>query len=198
MHQYLSQLDYKIFTSLNNWSANHTAFAVFSFFADKLVYIMVLLLIAYWFAGKPREKARAAIITAAAAFIISRGILAELIRHIWTRNRPFVAHTVANVYDRVSGEASFPSGHASAMFAIALAVYFYNKKWGTWLLALSVVTGFSRVVVGEHYPSDIIGGTILGLAVAYLVFKYLAPKMAVFTRKASALSDRLIPFTKQQ
>jgi undecaprenyl-diphosphatase len=195
MHQYLSNLDYNLFLAMNSLSKDHTLFLLFSFLADKLAYIMGLAAVIMWFWVKPKEVTRKAILLSGVALVLSRGILVEIIRHFYHRPRPFIAHNVTYLFKKID-EASFPSGHASAMFAIAMVIYMYNKKWGTWMFVMAILTGISRVIVGEHYPSDIIGGTILGLIVGYAVVKLLDQKFDGIARKISAISDKLLPFTK--
>ncbi|MBI4837321.1 MAG: phosphatase PAP2 family protein [Candidatus Portnoybacteria bacterium] len=53
---------------------------------------------------------------------------------------------------------------------MSTAIYFYNKKWGTAFFIASILMNVSRIVAGVHYPSDIIGGAIVGIAVGWLVF----------------------------
>ena len=65
---------------------------------------------------------------------------------------------------------SFPSGHSTFFFALAATVYFYNKKWGWWFFLAAIIINISRVIAGVHYPSDILGGAIIGILVAYFVF----------------------------
>ncbi|MBU6414904.1 phosphatase PAP2 family protein, partial [Patescibacteria group bacterium] len=45
----------------------------------------------------------------------------------------------------------------------------YNKKWGIWFFAAAILMDVSRIVAGVHFPSDILGGAMLGIAVGYLV-----------------------------
>ncbi|MFN4181423.1 MAG: phosphatase PAP2 family protein [Candidatus Paceibacteria bacterium] len=63
---------------------------------------------------------------------------------------------------------SFPSNHMTVVTALAFAVYFLNKKLGRFLLIAAVLIGVSRVVLGVHYPLDILGGFILGYFVYYI------------------------------
>lgn len=93
----------------------------------------------------------------------------ELIRAVIHRPRPYLSHDVVQPLFTVS-EWSFPSGHALFMFAFATAVYFFDKRWGGWMFAGSVVMVLSRIGAGVHYPSDIIVGAVLGAAVAYFVY----------------------------
>lgn len=67
---------------------------------------------------------------------------------------------------------SYPSGHAAAAFAVALVLGLTCKKPWVWFAALSAaaLTALSRVYLGCHYPSDVLGGSILGAAVGAAVY----------------------------
>ena len=64
------------------------------------------------------------------AAIISKFILAEIIRWIWFRPRPFVSLNFIPLISQSAEESAFPSGHASFYFALSTIVYIYNKKIG--------------------------------------------------------------------
>ncbi|WP_110945751.1 phosphatase PAP2 family protein [Streptomyces avicenniae] len=95
------------------------------------------------------------------------------------RPRPFVDHPgELTVLVEGKGGWSFVSDHASAAMAVAIALFLVHRGVGLVALALALCQGFTRVFVGVHYPSDVIGGFALGMAVALL----LAPAaMAVLT-----------------
>ncbi len=84
-----------------------------------------------------------------------------------------------------------------AVFAMAMAIYFYNRAWGIGLMAAGVIIGAARVAGGVHYPSDIIGGVIVGLLTGLLVHYVIEPRAESFTAKISRISDRLLPFTRR-
>jgi undecaprenyl-diphosphatase len=82
----------------------------------------------------------------------------------------------------VDTAASFPSGHTIFMFALATGVWRINKRFGWWLYALGLLIGAARVAGGVHYPSDIVGGIVLGIATSFVItwcWKALARTVAI-------------------
>lgn len=73
-----------------------------------------------------------------------------------------------------SGEWSLPSNHAANMAAVAMVVFFMGR-FPDWLvrllLALALITGFSRIYLAQHYPFDILTGFVWGSLMAYLVIQ---------------------------
>lgn len=102
--------------------------------------------------------------TASVAWIVAH-FLKDLIAH----PRPSDIVTLIRPNDAYS----FPSGHASFMFALAFTMYHLDKKASWLLFALAVVTGIARVFAGVHYWYDILGGAILGYLVSLAVVSFL-------------------------
>ena len=76
---------------------------------------------------------------------------------------------------------SFPSGHASSSFAVATALYLYNKKWGKPAMIFASIIAYSRVYMCVHYLSDIVAGATLGIIVAYSVYNFF--KFLCYTKQ---------------
>ena len=104
----------------------------------------------------------------------SRFFITDLVRFFYSRPRPF---ETMDIYQLVAhdGGSSFPSGHAAFFFALAAGVFIYYRKWGILFYLFALAMGISRVIAGVHFPSDILGGAVIGIVSAYLVF-YITKK----------------------
>jgi undecaprenyl-diphosphatase len=106
------------------------------------------------------------------------GFFDLLISTLWKRPGPFVSHaSVINIHlqNLNLNNSSFPSSHTYIAFGIAMSVFLYgHKKLGSLLFLLAVLVAVGRVGTGLHYPSDVIGGAMIGSlsgVLAYLVIR---------------------------
>ena len=107
----------------------------------------------------------------AANFLACNVVLKPLI----DRTRPYYVLDYTPLIPPV-GDASFPSGHTSASFAAATAIYAINKKWGITAYIFAAVMGFSRLYLGVHFPTDVLAGALVGTAAAMIVIKIFDAK----------------------
>ena len=99
------------------------------------------------------------------AFLIERPIYFVL-KNGLKRNRPEAALTNFRSIITPSDQFSFPSGHTSAAFMMATLLGFYFPPLIIPLYCWATAVGCSRVVLGVHFPSDILIGALLGLGTA--------------------------------
>lgn len=99
------------------------------------------------------------------AFLIERPIYFVL-KNAFKRNRPQEALKDFSSLITPSDQFSFPSGHTSAAFMVATVCGFFIPILVLPLLLWATLVGFSRVVLGVHFPTDILVGLALGVSVA--------------------------------
>lgn len=175
-------LDINIFYFFNNLAGQSRIFDILvTFLAAYLQYFLVLafILLLYFSGYTKPEKLRIFLVTII-AIAVSRLGVAEFIRFLYHRPRPFLTLQVHKLLS--SGwfysdtEWSFPSGHSAFFFAMATVIYLYNKKWGIGFFIAAILMNISRIIAGVHYPSDILGGAVIGVVVGYIIF-YFAEKI---------------------
>ena len=120
------------------------------------------------FIKKYRKQGLTVIICIAACFVVNNIIIKNLV----DRPRPFVTFEWLKAIIELPDDASFPSGHACASFAGAYALYKGCGKKTWWVFIGAALIAISRIYVGVHYPSDIIGGAIIGLVCSAVVYKF--------------------------
>jgi undecaprenyl-diphosphatase len=87
-----------------------------------------------------------------------------LLKDATHRPRPFVAHPQIHPLYAVHS-SSFPAGHAATAFAGATVLAYVARRAAPVLFLTAALIGFSRVYVGDHYPTDVLAGAALGLLV---------------------------------
>jgi len=129
----------------------------------------------------------------------------NLVKFVFHRPRPChlvdgkaVVEQVRLLVDCGSGY-SFPSSHAVNNFGFATLMSFYYRRWSWLFLLYASLMALSRVVVGVHYPSDILGGAVMGagFAFGYIalwellagIFPFMRPLSSETTVSASGSED---------
>ena len=87
------------------------------------------------------------------------------------RIRPYDVNQGISLLIERPSDYSFPSGHTLASFEAATVIFRYHKKWGIPALLLAALIAFSRMYLYVHYPTDILGGVVLGVIIGFAAFK---------------------------
>ena len=110
--------------------------------------------------------------------MVSTSLLGSLIfnnfilKNIVARPRPYTVLENLTILIPEPGEFSFPSGHTSSSFAAGVVLYLMlPKKYGIPAMILAFLIGISRLYVGVHYPTDVIGGMVMGAILAVATVK---------------------------
>lgn len=169
MYSFFHALDLSTFQALHDISGKAAwSDSVILFFGHWLPYVvlaavLVLALRDFW-AGQKINAASYAV--ALISGLVARYGVAEAIRVFYHRPRPFIALDLPHLLTEMS--YSFPSGHSIFFFALAAGVFAQNRRVGSWLFVAALLIGLGRIAAGVHYPSDIVGGALLGILVGFL------------------------------
>lgn len=91
-----------------------------------------------------------------------------LLKPLFGRIRPFSFNSAIDLLVSPPMDASFPSGHTAASFAAVFALKASGSPLWKPALALATVISFSRLYLYVHWPSDVLGGALLGMAVGWM------------------------------
>lgn len=119
-----------------------------------------------------REQVSEYIVAVITAFVIER-ICYLVLKKGLKRRRPPQVFPFFQASINAPDEFSFPSGHTSAAFLLAILTMFYFPVLALPLLVWAVMVGMSRVILGVHFPADVFAGMSLGLGIGCYVKFFL-------------------------
>lgn len=139
--------------------------------AAEALYLLLLVVLVVF----ARHERFAPVRRAAVAAGLSAGLgllVVKIITEFYDRARPFVAHPgVLHLFARHAPDASFPSDHATASMAIAVAFLLRRRFFlGVLTFVLAWILDFGRVALGIHYPTDVLAGAAIGTLAALLLW----------------------------
>ena len=153
--------------------------------------ILSLALLALWFHGESNaDRLRNQLVSVAGAMSIGfSNLLILTLNSQFERDRPFVdLDVVLHFYEPT--DSSFPANVAAVGFAAATSVFLCHRRLGAALYAVAVSWGVARVYAGVHYPTDILAGAAIGVAMAFAAV--LATRMLLVFIRPSLRFFRLV------
>lgn len=169
----LLQIDHNWLVFLNHFALSSKIIReVFIIGGEYLIYLVPLILIVLWFwEVKSKKVALRAVLAGLVSWLVAANILGRLIN----RPRPVEAGQIQEVlFHRPT--YSFPSDHAAFLFALSFSFWLSGyKKLSYFSFALAIISSFSRVALGFHYPSDILVGAFLGILIGWLIWLFDRP-----------------------
>lgn len=161
-------MNYELFKSIHNLSGHSSALDdLMVFITDKAIYIFALVLLVLWFFGGKSMKR--AVLYAGGTGVIAL-VVNVLIAQIYYEPRPFVTHHIQTLIPHAK-DSSFPSDHSTGAFTIAISMWFRYKKIGISMFILALLTGFSRIWAGLHYPFDVLGSLMVAIVLSFVLVK---------------------------
>ncbi|MBV1703048.1 MAG: phosphatase PAP2 family protein [Hyphomicrobiales bacterium] len=162
-------VDVAVTQAINQW-AGHSPLvdSVMIGLSTYGVPLLVLAVAGQWWRGTERLHHRHILLATGFSFLLGLAFN-QLILLFVHRLRPYDAG-ISHLLVARSADPSFPSDHATASFAIAAAFLMQGaRRMGLAFLVAAVLVGLSRIYIGTHYASDVLGGAATGILAAFVV-----------------------------
>lgn len=170
------------------------AVALFSWLGEGiLVYVLCVVLIVFsvvrdlsdhGLRARVHDFTRATASLYVFAAVVVAGLAAALLKFVIGRARPRLIEEAGpyafDLFGPNANWASFPSGHTTTIMSCAAALALLLPRWRIPIIIAGVFFSLSRVFIGAHYPSDVLGGVALGALVSWLFARALARRRVVF------------------
>ena len=129
--------------------------------------------------GSKYQRTTAILMIILFTILIIIGVTTKILNN---RERPYDTLPGVDLLVPKENDLSFPSGHVLIVSGGAtLLLLRERKRWATLALLEAILVSISRVYVGVHYPSDVIGGWILG-AIFAIIVELVSQKTAIFNQ----------------
>lgn len=158
--------------SVLNWLQEHMAnpildgfFAFVTHLGDEGI-LWIALAVIFLFFKKTRKMGITMGVALLLGLILGNGVLKNVIGRVRPYNLDGAYGSIIGVDDLLvgqPGDKSFPSGHTLGSFEAALAMLYYDRRFGIPAVVLAAMIAFSRMYLYLHYPTDIMGGVVLAV-----------------------------------
>ncbi len=190
----MSGLDVHLFRVINGGLSNAVFDSLMPFITAPGHFVIPLALIGVGLVVWGGWKGRLLVVMALLLLVVSNAV-SEQLKQLFQRPRPCLAlETVRLLVGCSKTNFSFPSSHASNITAQALLFAFFYRPIAVPLFLVAAGVGYSRVYVGVHYPLDVVGGILVGLACG-AVFIFLTREVERRLPKRQPTSDNRQPLT---
>jgi len=167
MGNLLLGLDRWLFEAVNEGQRNLLFDGLMPWLSNKYYFLIPALALAAFLVARGGERGRWAVAAALLAVLLADGG-GNLVKGLVARPRPCHALLGVSLLSGCGRAFAFPSNHAMNMFALATALGYHYRRWVWALGGLAAAVSYSRVYLGVHYPGDVLGGAILGVAAGAL------------------------------
>ena len=153
--------DHQLFVVLNRLPHVPLTDAIALILSGVGTYGLIWAVLGLWIFIREERKDRWFFLQCVLAGIGSFFMTEIILKPVIGRFRPY-AEFVTTVVGRASTGYSFPSGHATFAFALAIVLARKESRYAWWLFLLAILVSLSRIYLGQHYPLDILAGAVCG------------------------------------
>jgi len=189
---FLQKIDTAVFYFINVTMQNPVFDWLMPFVTEKYHWFPVWGLAVILLIWKGGRQGRYMVLLIIPVIFLSDQISSSVIKPFFERTRPCVALEGVHLLTGMKTSYSFTSSHAANFFATAAFFTYFYPRWKWVFFGLATLVGISRISVGVHYPFDVLGGAVLGMACAWTViysWNWIAVRYRIKWRNNTSVSS---------
>ena len=154
----------KITNSIRKYKYGESILIFINRFLTEIVYIAYFALLINLMIQKDKEVVRIVLVTGGSFVFVS------VIRHFINAERPYTKYEFIPLIKKEKKGDSMPSRHVFSAFVIGMSFLYINVPLGVVILLVGTLMGIERVIVGVHFPRDVVVGAVIGIVSGILGF----------------------------
>lgn len=148
----------------------------FILFGAQYLYLIIALSVGIFVYSRPKELRLKLFLSLVIAFPLTY-LIAKIGSVFFESPRPFVLSGVPPLLPHAA-DNGFPSDHTLLSAACAALILWSGKRLGIILMGMAFFVGYARVLAGVHHLVDIIGSMVIATGVAWIVWRYVVPRVS--------------------
>ena len=169
-------MDIYILHAINNLALSSIGESVAVVLARWLIWLLLVLVLVLIFKKAGVRVFLKQLVVAILLLAVVFGVV-NATKMLIKRDRPFVNQSIELVVPIPTTEGSFPSSHAALAVAIVSLLFVFrvnvSKQTLILLVVMALAVGVGRIMVGVHYPSDVLVGFVVGAIIPFGAKKFL-------------------------
>lgn len=176
MLEKLKEIDQELFLTLNSYHSPFLDFLMY-WFSDRYIWFPFYGLIIAFIVWKLRWRAIHTLVAIISVIITADRFTSGFMKPYFQRLRPCHEESIQGIINMIAGcggQYGFVSSHAANSFGFAMITWLiFRDKYPQfgYIFLWAIPVSYSRIHLGVHYPSDVIIGAIVGMIIAWLIFK---------------------------
>lgn len=190
----LAAIDRSLFLFLNTTFANPLFDVIFKNGTNATFWIIPGVAAVVLFIMKKRKEAVVILLLSMILVAITDPVSARILKPLFGRHRPCYPElfvTGGRFLGGMRSSLSFPSSHATNIFAQATLFTFFYPRFKWVYLSFALFIGYSRIYIGVHYPADILGGFCAGFLLSCII-------LALYMFVAKKVTMLMVPSIKKR